>query len=151
MVIRKLSNIDELGDSPEWVSSLMSSTQIPARFKIKRFLNSWDIFLQMGIGVFIVAEKDGKKIGAIGGVAMPPPYSDETFLTQMFWWVQPEERHGVGLKLLNAFEEEAKSRKCSGIIVAYVDECMLPKVKKVYERHDFQPAEQWWYKRLDLP
>jgi len=62
--------------------------------------------------VFFVAEKEGEVIGLIAGMLVPHIYNQNLMtLTQMFWWVKPEYRHGkTGLRLLNAYTEAGEEK-----------------------------------------
>jgi N-acetylglutamate synthase-like GNAT family acetyltransferase len=60
--------------------------------------------------VFYVAETEGTIIGLIAGMLVPHIFNQDLLtLTQIFWWVKPEYRHGkTGLMLLNAFNEHGE-------------------------------------------
>lgn len=62
-------------------------------------------------GCVVVAEVDGKVVGAIGGTPVNLWFSRTTpVVAELAWWVNEEYRNGsIGVKLLWAFEDWAQS------------------------------------------
>lgn len=60
--------------------------------------------------VIVVAERQHQVIGMLGVAIYPHLLSAQTMAAQLFWWVQPEHRDGVGRHLLTAAEQIVKDR-----------------------------------------
>lgn len=81
-------------------------------------------FLVFGGGCIFLAEDDGNLVGLIACVVMPPQvlYRERTIANEPFWWVHPEYRNrGIGVLLMNAYENWAKSNGCHSIQCGALD------------------------------
>lgn len=97
-------------------------------------------------GVLLVAEKDGKVIGMIGGLPLREPISDSTMLDELVWWVEPAHRSGtVGPKLLRCFENWARQ---NGLEACKMIAPVRSDVGRYYERTGYVPIETSYVKRL---
>lgn len=98
------------------------------------------------IGVTLVQEKEGSVVvGAIGGLVGPHFVSGGLAASELFWWVEPEHR-GSGVRLLFAYEAEAKRRG------ATVSSMIAPDgsedVESIYRRRGYRRAEAYYMKEL---
>lgn len=57
----------------------------------------------------VVAEKDGKMVGMLGGIEGSFMFNpNKPIVQELMWWVQPDHRHtSVGIRLLKLFEHQA--------------------------------------------
>jgi ribosomal protein S18 acetylase RimI-like enzyme len=86
-------------------------------------------------------------IGMIAGVIYPVWYNHNIKMAQeFFWYVIPEKRRGVGLKLLKALEEEIKARGIKTFAMLSVE--TMPSLDSLYIREGYAPSEKTFIKRL---
>jgi len=82
-------------------------------------------FLIFGGGIIFLAENETELVGLISCVVMPSQvlYKDRKIANEPFWWVHPEHRKkGLGIILINAYENWAKSVGCHGIQCGSLDD-----------------------------
>lgn len=113
------------------------------------FLDYWSSMLDSGTGFMILVEhKDGDVIGGAGGVVTNFQTSSVKNAIEMFWWVDPEFRGEVGLKLYNEFIAESKRRGAKRLLMAYMANSMPDKLEKFYASKGFTPFEHHVIKNL---
>lgn len=113
------------------------------------FINYWEALLDSGNGFMILVEhKDGDIIGGAGGVVTNFQTSKDLNSIEMFWWVDPEFRGEVGLKLYKEFEAESKRRGAKRILMAYMANSMPDKLERFYKSRGFVPFEHHVIKDL---
>lgn len=61
-------------------------------------------------GVVLVAERDGRLVGMIGAAIFTHPISGEQMASELFWWVEPDSRGAIGVRLLKRLEAWARRR-----------------------------------------
>jgi len=95
----------------------------------------------------IFIAKENKAIGMIGGLIYPVWYNLKMKMAQeFFWYVTPEKRKGVGIKLLSALEQEVKSRGIVPFTMLSVEG--MPELQQLYSRLGYAPSERTFIKRL---
>ncbi len=116
----------------------------------QHFLRSWEEFTFAGLGSFYAAlDDDGFVKGGFGALFFPDVFSGRMHASESFWFVAPEHRNSsVGLKLFNAFESEARERKCEGILMIHLDGLNAEVLEKLYLRKGYKPAEKIYRKLL---
>lgn len=99
---------------------------------------------------FIIALWDDTRnvVGGIGGIVTNFVTSDVNTCVEMFWWVNPEHRGRWGMKLLKYFEEMARAAGCARIAMAYMDNSMPDRMKKLYDVMGYRPYEHHVIKNL---
>ena len=100
--------------------------------------------------ILLLAEKNRKIIGLIGGVATPSSFSSKEIIGQEFmWYLEKDERKGsIGFKLLKAFEEECKSRGAKKVIMIHMLNLNSEMMSKFYEKQGYIPMEKHFIKEL---
>jgi len=89
----------------------------------------------------ICIEKEGK--GVILGLLYPLYYNPEIIIAQeLGWWVEPEYRNTtIGIKLLKAFEKEAKNKGADKIMMIYLDSQSPENVNKMLTKLNYSSVE----------
>lgn len=72
----------------------------------------------------------------IGGLVYRHFFNTEMVAQELFWWA-----NGGGLKLLDAFEEWAKSKGATKILMVCLDAIQPERVAKIYTRRGYAPLE----------
>jgi hypothetical protein len=100
-------------------------------------------------GICIVADDGGKIIGIAGGL-VHPFYFNHAHRTgmELFWWVDPEYRGGVGLPLFTALEDAARDRGCESWAMIALDRVNPDLTGRIYQRRGYRASEHSWIKRL---
>jgi GNAT superfamily N-acetyltransferase len=80
--------------------------------------------------------------GAIAGVMFQDLATADWCCMEYFWYVAKEERGTLGLRLLDAFEKEAKSRGAVRIVMMHLENERAGKMQQLYERRGYKLREQ---------
>jgi len=100
-------------------------------------------------GGLIVANEGGRAIGMVGFMAFPFYFNFAVTVAQeVFWWVEPDQRFGVGAQLLDAFETAGRQRGASVFIVSAVARLRSATLERFYQRRGYAPAENTFIKRF---
>ena len=92
----------------------------------------------------VVAGEGGTLIGVIGLKQYDDLISGESLAAQIFWYVEPSHRHGVGVTLLSTAEEWAASRGVQRIQMMEAE----PKFASLYMRRGYAPGPRVWERSL---
>lgn len=99
------------------------------------------------VGTVIVAEAHTGLCGAVGGM-LHPSYLNSNHLTgqELFWWVDPEHREGVGRTLFDALEDWARGQGANSFMMITLDALEPERVAALYKRRGYRPAERLYLK-----
>lgn len=105
---------------------------------------------QVEDGTLIIAERQDRIIGGIGGLVAPFFHNQSILaLFENFWWVHREHRGTpTGIRLLMAFEKRAAEIGCHFVYMMALEHMQAEKIDAVYLRLGYQPAERGYRKRL---
>jgi len=109
------------------------------------------ISLMSGIsgGTLLVAETDGGCVGMAAGICYPFYANLATKVGQeLFWYVKPDFRNGVGASLLDELENQALRGGAQVFLTAALAGLRDKAIGRVYERRGYRPAENCYLKRL---
>ncbi len=108
----------------------------------KSFLDYWESLLDSNTGFMILIEhRDGDVIGGVGGVVTNFQTSAVKNSIEMFYWVDPEFRGEVAIKLYNEFIAESKRRGATRVLMAYMERSDPERMKRFYLAKKFVPFE----------
>lgn len=115
----------------------------------KSFIDYWEAMLDSGKGFLILIEhKDGDVIGGAGGVVVNFQTSAILNSVEMFYWVDPEFRGEVAIKLYNEFIAESKRRGATRVLMAYMERSDPERMKRFYLAKKFVPFEHHMLKDI---
>lgn len=101
-------------------------------------------------GILLVAEMGGKCVGMASCVAFPFYANMATRISQeIFWFVKPDCRNGIGATLLDELENEALKEGAQVFLTAALSGLRDKAIGRVYERRGYKPAEVSFVKRLN--
>lgn len=88
-------------------------------------------------------------VGMAGGL-ISPLYFNAAHKTgqELFWWISPSARGGLGLQLIDALEGEARARGCQSWAMIALDKISPERTAKLYERRGYRASEHTYVKRL---
>jgi GNAT superfamily N-acetyltransferase len=93
-------------------------------------------------GSLLVAETEGQVVGMAACVVFPFYANHSTLIGQeIFWWVKPEHRKGIGGSLLDELEAEAKRKGAKVFIGANLSGERNAAFERLYRRRGYTPAE----------
>lgn len=93
--------------------------------------------------IIFVAQRGGRVVGMMGLLAYVHPMSNEPTVTEVMWWVDPEQR-GPGLQLFRLGESWAAQRGAT--VVQMI--APSPEVERFYTRVGYEPVERTYQRRL---
>lgn len=121
----------------------------PGGFAENKFAEVWKQLLALDMGVVFYEEENGVVTGIFGGVFSPDMFSGRMTGVENFWYVAPHKRGGsLALRLLKAFEDEAKARKCERIILVTLEALSPESVGKIFQRRGYSVLEHSYAKEL---
>lgn len=110
------------------------------------FLKTLQHHLDAGTGFVLVA---GTPIrGMISGVMFNDMSTAELCCSEFFWYVDKHERGSIGLRLLDALENEARSRGAARVLMAHLASEGTERFGRIYERKGFALKEQIFVKHF---
>lgn len=95
-------------------------------------------------GLVLVAEQGGRLCGMIGMLIFPHFLSGERVAGELFWWVAPDARGSLGIRLLRQAEAWAQSKAVAHVQMIAPD----PRVGLIYERLGYHQIETAYFRRL---
>jgi GNAT superfamily N-acetyltransferase len=100
-------------------------------------------------GILLVAESGGVVVGMAGALLYPHYFNTGSLTGQeIFWWVDPAHRKGVGGALLEALEDAAKDAGAVSFTMVSVASLRSDALDRVYRRRGYRPAERTYIKRF---
>ncbi|MGH9371853.1 MAG: GNAT family N-acetyltransferase [Vicinamibacterales bacterium] len=96
-------------------------------------------------GAVFVADMDGGVVGMIGLLRFLHPMSGEPFVSELFWWVNPDARgSSAALRLLR--QGEQWTRDVGAVVLQMI--APTPEVERLYHARGFDRVETAYQKRL---
>jgi len=99
--------------------------------------------------ILLAAEQDGGLVGMAGG-AMSPLYFNHAHRIgqELFYWINPDARNGIGKVLLDALEDTARASGCASWIMVALDNVKPEVTGRMYRMRGYRPAERNWIRKL---
>ncbi|WP_149343232.1 GNAT family N-acetyltransferase [Neorhizobium sp. P12A] len=94
----------------------------------------------------LVYDVSGIARGVLAAQAGAHQFAAIKVASEIMWWIDPNNRGSVALKMLAAYEDWARDRGCA--FAAMVGLGSDPAVGALYERRGYQPAERHFMKSL---
>lgn len=83
-------------------------------------------------------------IGMVAGIIYEHFFNNEKVAQELFWWVKPSARGGIGKQLLTAFEDWAIQQGADKVLMISLEK---NDVSGIYEKRGYTPLEHT-YERL---
>lgn len=98
-------------------------------------------------GILLAAENEGEVVGIIGSGICPAWWNNDVLTCQeLLWYVLPSHRLGMGRKLFDAFEAEAKSRGVRLIGMTAEEGLRSTALNRLYRQRGYSLAELTFWK-----
>jgi GNAT superfamily N-acetyltransferase len=99
--------------------------------------------------ILLVAEDEGEIVGMAGALTFPLYFNASHRAAQeLFWWIKPGLRNGIGSRLLDTLETEARAKGCSSLIMIALDKVNPEATGRLYRRRGYRASEHSWIRRL---
>lgn len=108
--------------------------------------NSLKAMIENNNCVLLVAEIENKIIGMAGGFVQEIWFSNENLGQELFWYIDPNSRGGVGSELLKALEEKLKENGAN--IIAMIGLEKTKSLNNYFLRKGYRASEYSYIKRL---
>ena len=144
MICRKLKR-EELPLILPLCHKFWETASIPGNFDDTFFLRVWNQLFEIGMGEVFVLEDQSSLVGMLGAVFSSDFSADSVLGREAFWFVFPEVR-GHGRKLLDAYEEEGRLRKVSGLTMVHLEGGNAEALSRIYCRRGYRPFERVYLK-----
>lgn len=143
------AGMDDLKDCLPCAESFHNVYDPDVPFSKDAFLRYWESILSTGQGFMILFEhKDGDVVGGAGGVITNLQTSDALNSIELFYWVDPEFRGSVGLRLLREYEEESIRRGAKRIIMACMETSDPDRAERLYLARGYKRFERHFVKDI---
>lgn len=113
--------------------------EIAAKLNESHFVTTFRELLDAGNFFVIVA---GMPIrGTIAGIIHRDPFGGDPICSELWWFVRKEERGSIGVRLLDAWEIEGKSRGAERLFMAHLAGRRGESLDKLFERRGYEAKE----------
>lgn len=101
-------------------------------------------------GVLLVAERDGNVVG-MAAAGLAPAWWNKNVLTaqELFWYVEPDHRRGLGGQLMDALESAVTDLGVVLFSMSAEEGLRGPALSRLYRQKGYFPMEALFWKRLD--
>lgn len=121
--------------------------QEPLKWDPERARESLTGLLEDEQAVILVAKNQEQYVGMVGALVYPVWYNTSILTGQeFFWYVKPESRGNVGIKLLLELEKIAAQK--GAVMFEMMSMQSMPSLDAVYSRFGYKPSEKTFMKRL---
>lgn len=104
LTIRALT-VDELPLCEPFARGFYQEKQLPGEFSMDVFLKNWTLFLTSYPATLLTLWEGKDLLGGLGAMVTPDLFDGHLAATELFWYLKPEARHGLGaFQLVDAFE-----------------------------------------------
>lgn len=143
------ARIDEVRKVTEFMKQFEQHTGF-VKVDVEHATKQYERFIKNNIGAMIILEDDntGELYGGIGVVALPDIHCGTLTAVETFWFVSPEHR-GQGLKLLKAFENWGKEKKCKRLALIHLTDSFPEILEKIYIRKKYKLVEKHYLKEIE--
>lgn len=142
--------LEQLPDVKEIGEKFTASVNYEGGFVYEAFAEAWSIALSYGLGKIFCARNDaGVVVGLLGAHFVSDPFNGRKVAAEQFWFVLPEARSSsAALRLLEAFEVEAKKRNSKKILMVRLEGEFAEILDKIYTRRGYVCVERTYAKEI---
>lgn len=142
----KIATIEDLPKLAETASEFYDEIESISGFSPDKFLKSWKEIFKSGIGAMWFSDDYPGMLGAI-------MYSDintgDLTAFELIWFVSKGSRdRGIGVKLIEHYEQWALDNHCKRIIMSHLEESMPDTLRSLYKRLGYKPMEVHYMKEV---
>ena len=144
----RTATVADLEQAGERIGKLFYA-EIGRPFVMEIYLRFYTTLIESGMGVMFLLV-DGEVIqGGIAGLATPDPHNGMFIASELFWFVMPEARGGLGAgRLYKAFETWAIEQCCSEIQMVHLEKFTPERLEGFYVKQGYEKIETRYSKVL---
>lgn len=121
----------------------------PNREKLKELIELCYAHECDGKRYLMVAMDDEEWVGIVGGILLENHFLLGNVCQEIMWWVHPDYRKTkVASELLDNLESWCKFLKVPHLLMSHYENEFAPKMKKMYEKNNYQLKEYNYYKEI---
>lgn len=150
-MIQRIENMaEESDDSLEAVGgSFYREGKLPGGFDVRVFRATWEKLISAKLGALWKLVEGDTVIGGLGGTMFPCPNDGALVAHEMFWYVAPEHRGGMGgARLLKEFEGWAEKAGAKRVQMAHLIGLAPERMKEFYEKRGYRAVEITYMKEF---
>lgn len=125
--------------------AFMAEGNIDGKLDERHFVANLQAHLERGTGFVFVAEP---LRGMICGIMFPDMATAEICCMEFFWYVDSHERGSIGMRLLQALEDEAARRKAVRIYMGHMVTDKSETFARLFGRRGYRMKEQVFIKEV---
>lgn len=137
----RLLRKEELGRIHKLGAQFFALAKRPGTYNPEAVERLWNALFDQDLALFLIAEQDGELVGVFGAIVHEDYFSGMKTATECFWFVAPEARGSIGLRLFYAFEAEAKRRGAERFLMVHLNNLTPDSLAKLYERRGYKAIE----------
>lgn len=141
-----IADMDQLLYLAESFYSEAASDNLPKYDKTQAIFMG-NSLIESDDAIFLVCEKDNDLVG-MGALCITPfcLFSSEKVASELFWYILPNYRGSIGIKLHKKLEDEAKNRGAD--LISMVDHVSSMDLEYYYKRKGYDIFERTYMRRL---
>jgi GNAT superfamily N-acetyltransferase len=112
------------------------------------FRKKMTLFMSQGVGTVLTAKENFELKGAIAGLVYENVFDGGRCATELFWYVWPGAQKGTGTRLIDAFEDWARFRKCTRVTMALMRHNEPERLDAYYTGRGYQAFETHYVKLI---
>lgn len=148
-MIRAITTQEDLWLTRELAQGFFDESKLPGELDFNHWIGQWLKLFSLDIGGFLVYESDNEIKGMLGGFFVENMMTRSIEAIEAFWYVKENYRGTlIGIKLLKAFENEARKRNAVTVRMAHLSDLNANTMSKMYLRMQYQPLECYYTKEL---
>ncbi|MBF0260273.1 MAG: hypothetical protein HQL97_00375 [Magnetococcales bacterium] len=145
LTIRPLT-IAELPLCESFARGFFEEKKLPGTFSMETFIQNWTAFLTQYQATILTLWDGPDLLGGLGAMITPDLFDGRLTATEMFWYLKPQARHGLGaFKLVDEFEAWGDSKGAVEFRLAHM---LMPgespatvKLAPIYKRRKYRALE----------
>lgn len=120
--------------------------QLPGVFSMDVFLKNWTLFLTTYPATILTLWEGPELLGGLGAMITPDLFDGHMAATELFWYMKPDARHGLGaFKLVDAFEAWGNSKGATEFRIAHMlmpgEDPAKVRLAPIYKRRKYRALE----------
>lgn len=145
----RLLTADEVPLLLDGARSFFREFALPGALNESHFVASLRQHIRAGHG-FVLAAGAAPFSGSIAGIVYPDFVTGEPTCMEFYWYVMPDRRGSVGVRLLRAFEAEAQRRGARRIMMMHLMAAHTDGFERLYTRAGYKLIEQVYSRELPV-
>jgi len=146
----RLGNKQDIPQLIPLADRFYADAELPGGVVPEIFQANWELWLENGFGVLVVAEEDGAIYGATGGLVVPAANDGKMEANELFWFLHPNYRSGgTGTEMFDAWEQACIDAGAVRIGMIRLHGPSGERIGQWLESRGYRPVEVHYYRDLE--